>query len=715
MIFTALIFLFVLNNISAQDPRYITTRDQSVLIDAEIDSGDNPAITLKWEKNELAESYSIRKKKVSDASFPVSYIAEVGSDTLFWVDNDIEPGTLYEYEVSAYSFGSIILTFTNPDNTKFDSTLAKNFLGFGYIVAGIESMAFDNYGTVLLLIDETIKVPLAAEIQVLKDDLISEGWGVRIRYVGRTEEFNGDSVKAVKAVVQEEYNTIGNELSAIFILGRVAVPYSGRIYPDGHGDHIGAWPADMYYGHTNDFFWTDNQINDISAKRERNKNIPGDGKFDQGALNSFSKVEIAVGRVDFFEMDQFFIDGITEIDLLRNYLNKDHAYRNGKIEYQMRGLVDDNFGAKKYLEGFASNGWRNLGAFFDNGQVQSVDWFQTLETESYLWAYGTGGGTYTSAGGIGNTEQFVTTPVNSIFTMLFGSYFGDWDSPNNFLRAPLASAPSVLTCSWSGRPPWFYHHMAAGYPISYSTILSQNNPANVYYDNVYWIPEMSPNPFTYVIGNLSTHAALLGDPTLRMFMAPEPKLKSLMIKTIPDKKVRISWEVPDEIPENTYINIYKSYNPDGPFQRINPNPLSINNEFEDTVVTSGQVYYMGRIATLQGYNGGTFYNQGRGVLVETTVTGIEDNMDDIAIDISPIPAIENLSIRINNNSASDLRIEVIDISGRIVKRFSNSNNGSQIIQWDLRDENGSELTQGVYIIKASSGSSVLTKRLLKMK
>mgnify|MGYP000013517969 CR=1 FL=1 len=26
------------------------------------------------------------------------------------------------------------------------------------------------------------------------------------------------------------------------------MPYSGNIYPDGHTDHRGAWPADTYYG-----------------------------------------------------------------------------------------------------------------------------------------------------------------------------------------------------------------------------------------------------------------------------------------------------------------------------------------------------------------------------------------------------------------------------------------------------------------------------------
>jgi hypothetical protein len=34
--------------------------------------------------------------------------------------------------------------------------------------------------------------------------------------------------------------------------------------------------------------------------------------------------------------------------------------------------------------------------------------------------------------------------------MVFGSYFGDWDSQDNFLRAPLASG--ALTSAWADGP-----------------------------------------------------------------------------------------------------------------------------------------------------------------------------------------------------------------------------------------------------------------------
>jgi hypothetical protein len=35
-----------------------------------------------------------------------------------------------------------------------------------------------------------------------------------------------------------------HDMSTIFLFGDLAVPYSGDVNPDAHGDHRGAWPAD---------------------------------------------------------------------------------------------------------------------------------------------------------------------------------------------------------------------------------------------------------------------------------------------------------------------------------------------------------------------------------------------------------------------------------------------------------------------------------------
>src|SRR5690606_147611 len=137
---------------------------------------------------------------------------------------------------------------------------------------------------------------------------------------------------------------------------------------------------------------------------------------------------------------------------------------------------------------FASSGWRNFASMFGAEKVTAVpgwQYFPTVGSSGYLWSYGTGGGGYYTCNGVGGSDDFANVEVQTVFTMFLGSYFGDWDNESNFLRAPLGSG-KALTTSWAGRPHWFYHHMALGEPIGYSTTLSQNNGYGGLYEGQNW-------------------------------------------------------------------------------------------------------------------------------------------------------------------------------------------------------------------------------------
>ena len=103
-------------------------------------------------------------------------------------------------------------------------------------------------------------------------------------------------------------------------------------------NHQGAWPADIYYGDINETFWTDSKVNNTNSKNTDNYNVPGDGKFDPSLLPEYETVTLATGRVDFFDLPAF---SQGEVELMRNYLNKDHAYRHKMIHPKMQALVDD--------------------------------------------------------------------------------------------------------------------------------------------------------------------------------------------------------------------------------------------------------------------------------------------------------------------------------------------------------------------------------------
>ena len=105
-----------------------------------------------------------------------------------------------------------------------------------------------------------------------------------------------------KTAIVNWYNLDPIYAEAVFLFGHIPVPYSGNIGPDGHSNHIGAWPADVFYADV-DGSWTDVSVNNVSASQERNHNVPGDGKFDQSVIAS--DLELMIGRVDFHNMPTF--------------------------------------------------------------------------------------------------------------------------------------------------------------------------------------------------------------------------------------------------------------------------------------------------------------------------------------------------------------------------------------------------------------------------
>ncbi|MCB9221184.1 MAG: hypothetical protein H6615_05185 [Ignavibacteria bacterium] len=94
---------------------------------------------------------------------------------------------------------------------------------------------------------------------------------------------------------------------------------------------------------------------------------------------------------------------------------------------------------------------------FGPDSISEGDYFSTLAIESYMASYACGKGNHSiHLMVLVVARTFATKQVNTIFTMLYGDYIGDWDSPDNFLRASLASEPSILTAAWVGAPTLVY-------------------------------------------------------------------------------------------------------------------------------------------------------------------------------------------------------------------------------------------------------------------
>lgn len=479
----ALLSIFCLNWTSAQN----WSLKASVLLSTTLDEAKR-SITIKWNKEPLSTRYMVFRK-VKDAKAWGVAIGNLPGDAEFFTDTSIQIGQAYEYRVSRSA-----------------SDIGAN----GYIYGGIKVPTVEPKKTILLLVDNRVKDSLTTEINRLKSALENESWHVLQSNIPATM-----TVPEVKNVIKSQ-RTAYPSLTTVFILGHVPVPYSGNFAWDGHTDHAGAWPSDTYYADM-DGGWTDASINNTTGSRAETKNIPGDGKFDQSQIPN--DVELEVGRVDFYNMPDI---QKSEITLLRNYLNKNFLFRTGKIKANRRAVVQDNFNFMG--EYFGSTGYRNASAFFGPDSVISGSYRDLMLTGSYLWSYGAGGGSYTSAGGISNTTLMGTDSLRGIFTVLFGSYFGDWDSPNNFLRSALASG-TMLTCVWAGRPGWQFHHMAMGEHIGYSHRLSTNNNGSLY--------NVSPTALR------GTHMGLMGDPSLNMYPMQAPT--GLVVKENKEN-IELNWQ-----------------------------------------------------------------------------------------------------------------------------------------------------------------------------
>ncbi|MCC5790853.1 MAG: fibronectin type III domain-containing protein [Opitutales bacterium] len=395
-------------------------------------------------------------------------------------------------------------------------------------------------------------------------------------------------------------------MKAVILLGRIPVPYSGDINPDAHSDHKGAWPADTYYADLTGT-WTDDTVNNTSANQSRNHNVPGDGKFDQNALPE--SANIAVGRIDMANLSGFEA-GNNETDLLRNYLRKNHEFRhqlNAYADLPERAFIRDALGSLNG-ESPASVAWRSFTPMFGPTEISTPsNWFDAAETEAWLWGYGSGPGSFTSASTIGNSGDFKTRDSLVVFNALFGSYFGDWDSPSdNFLRAPLAGAEGSLglISLWANRPDWHLHGMALGETIGEAYFRTVNNPGD-------WNPHWSEGYFNrYTAYAQGVHTALMGDPTLRLHPVAAPE--TLTITRTPGGSVDtvdLSWEASVASGLVGY-HIYRSADLLGEYTRLTASPVGTTT-YTDMDAPQTLLHYQVRPVVLTESASGTYFNAGQ--------------------------------------------------------------------------------------------------------
>ena len=645
-----------------------TGKTQSILVN--VTTLGTGGVRLNWPQVTYTGQYQIYKRqslKIED--FGVSPFAVVAGNSNGFTDSTVKAGEAFEYQ------------FAKVNGATTDA--------IGYVYAGNKLKEQTQFGGIILLIDSTYQIPVASQILRLQQDLSSEGWLVKTIYAGRNQ-----TPPTVKTYIQTAFNNFKGQAKTLFIIGHVTVPYSGyfsgsgdAVPPDGHvegsGNHTGAWPADVYYADMKNN-WTDNSVNCTTGIQPRMYNIPGDGKFDQTKIPD--TLDLEVGRVDLFNMPTF---KKSDTALIQNYLDRDHNWRVGNWQPIERSLLDDNFTTLN----LSSTGYNNFSALVRaDSNFTNRDYIPSQKKGSYLWSYGCGAGSFTTCSGIGATADFANDSFSNVFTMLAGSFFGDWDNQNNFLRAPVAQ--SSLASFWGGLPKWYVHHMGLGMNIGYGARLTQNNQG-FYFDG------------GFNQSGHSVHIALMGDPTLKMRnIGAVPQVTAVSNA----RKVYLNWKsVAGNI--DGYC-IYKVDSQTNQYVRVNTNIITATFYVDDKNYYTGNYTYAARAIRLETTASGSYYNVGVSAyakIYHINAVG-ETAKESININVFPNPSsnIFHLTTEVSFHTEGD--VVVYDIRGKeIWSMHLNSKDNHQVFDIDL-----STYPRGVYILNIKTNEASLSRKLMLM-
>lgn len=571
-----------------------------------------PGITLNWPAASESASVwvGIYRKLPGGATWTyLTSTPNLPATATTWTDTGVVAGTMYEYMVRRQT----------------GSTL--NAMNYGFCWAGINVPPKHIRGTVVLMEESGVAASLANEIATLKSDLNGDGWIVREHAVSDVNVDTAGYASAVvnvKSLIKTDYQN-DPTVDAVILLGHVPVPYSGDISPDGHGNHTGAWAADTYYGDMTGT-WTDssNYTNSFGSQTW-NKNIPGDGKFDQSVLPA--PIDLQVGRIDMYNLPVFTQAGETagaaEVRLLKQYLNRNHQWRQAQFTVPRRAAVGDGFNVASgtftlpvgILRAASANvGVANVSAFMNTQTGVASLQSQLLASQDFLWAGGGGYGAFNDCLGIANSTVLAQLGCRAVFTMACGSGFGDWDSPNNLLRSFLAASGRTLGSCYN-LPNCFMHPMGMGGTLGEGMRLSQTNGIT-HVQTAAGLAQTDESQHTYILNgiptNPTTQFGLMGDPTLRQDMVAPPTA----LTTGGIGNATLSWTASADsaAPGFQGYYIYRGTAPNTVLTLLNNGNLVTGTNWTDPAPL-GNAVYMVRASRLFTANTGTYVNLSQGANV----------------------------------------------------------------------------------------------------
>lgn len=559
-------------------------------------------IRIVWPANPYATEIRISRRLYDDepsqwATWTRLYTnSDPGTvvDAAFYEDTTTGSGTNYEYEVQQ-TIGEVIC----------GSTTNAPFRTYQYISAGVEIPLVDERGNLVLLLETNIAASISAELTNLVEDLIGFGYKVFQHVVEPTDVDETEwatNVVAIKALVDADYATDTNAQWTLLSVGHVPVPYAGLTSPGSHSEITGAMPADWYYVQFTDALWTDAAVDDTNADFEHHWNIPGDGKFDTSVLTNGPSMR--VGRIDFRNMPAY---SETETQLITQYLARAHSWRHKEFEVADRMLIITS-AIPREAHSVASS------MFGYGDHVDLGNWIADAGSSNFLLLSKRGSGSYDGDVQLGDTTDFVGNPIYGVFTEMYGSYYGDWDSAmhsNDFAQAVLADAGYALTMRYCENA-YNLDSSAMGLPVGqelYSLAWNRevgSTKCYWYYDN-YFGGSFYPH-----YESLKCYVSLMGDPTLTMNVVEPPS--SLTVVTN-GTDFELSWTAPSDEDIEGY-HVYRAPQVDlNDFTRLTTT-VTTDTTYTNSGAATNNFTYMVRTVKLDESVMRSFYSASQGIFAD---------------------------------------------------------------------------------------------------
>ncbi len=534
-------------------------------------NADGAAVELTWSaaKPPRAGNVVVRRRTLGEtgaASWKI--IAPKLGAAVGWRDTDVRPGIPYEYRIERRDIRD------------------GHIIDAGYWTGGTEVPAVEQRGTAILVTDSSIAKPLAPWLERFAMDLTGDGWEVRRLSAprGRPDDLIGTlaDARALKQQIRDIYWSDPFGGHALILVGAVPMVLSGRAAPDGHEP----------VPHGTDLFYAD-----VFA------DWPDDGIGRLLPNHIFGgRIAMPVGRIDFSTISR----DAHEIELLRSYFDRNHAWRQGFL-----GDLRQGYGQSAHLPVEQQEVKTIVGAAgFTPGGHHDVG-------EEHPWLIGVDFGDWRS----GYADRYAN---KAVFAINFGSHKQKIQNRGNQMNDLLSLPWYPLAVGWGGRPAWWLHGMALGLSMGDAQMRTANNgfPGAPYPDTMEYIPTGN-----YLWRN-PIWVNLLGDPTAHPFPLSPPQAVQAHAA---DAGVSLAWQ-PSPDQDTLGYRVYRAPHREGPYERLTPDAPLTGTAFTDPQAPT-DAWYMVRAYGLKKVAAGSLYTLSQGVFTRPGTEPVQ--APDIALTAVP--------------------------------------------------------------------------------